>query len=95
MKILVIKVTLRANWVHSLKEKRMVIKSLMGRLKNKFNISVGEIDKQDVHQILVIGIVSICGSASQGDSIKENIIDFIENNTDAEIINIEEEEEIF
>jgi len=48
MKILIMRVTLRASWVHSLKEKRMVIKSLMQRLRNKFNISVGEVDEQDI-----------------------------------------------
>ena len=95
MKILLMRVTLRASWVHSLKEKRMVIKSLMQRLKNKFNISVSEIDEQDIHQTLVIGISGVCGSSAQIDSTMENIINFIEQNTDAEIINIENEEYIF
>jgi len=92
MKILVIQVTLRAEWVHSLKEKRMVIKSLIQKLSNKFNISVSEVDKQDIHQILVIGIAGICASSAQADSTMENIIRFIENNTDAEIISITDEE---
>lgn len=95
MKILLMRVTLRASWVHSLKEKRMVIKSLMQRLKNKFNISVSEVDEQDMHQILVIGIASICGTSAQVDSTMENIISFIESNTDAEIIKIENEEDFF
>jgi len=92
MKILVIQVTLRAEWVHSLKEKRMVITSLIQKLSNKFNISVSEVDKQDIHQILVIGIAGICASSAQADSTMENIIRFIENNTDAEIISITDEE---
>ena len=91
MKILLIRVTLRASWVHSLKEKRMVIKSLIERLKHKFNISVGEVDKQDIHKDLVIGISAVCGSSAQIDSTMENIINFIETNTDAEIINIEKD----
>lgn len=95
MKILLMRVTLRASWVHSLKEKRMVIKSLMQRLKNKFNISVGEVDEQDIHQTLVIGITGVCGSSAQVDSTIESIISFIEENTDAEIIKIETEEDIF
>lgn len=95
MKVLLMRVTLRASFVHSLKEKRMVIKSLMGRLKNKFNISVSEVGEQDIHQILVIGIAGVCGSSAQVDSTMENIITFIENNTDAEIIKIENEEEVF
>lgn len=92
MKILVMKISLRASWVHSLKEKRMVIKSLMKILTNTFNISVSEVENQDIHQSLVIGIAGICGSSSQVDSTMENIITFIENNTEAEIILIENEE---
>lgn len=95
MRILVMRITLRASWVHSLKEKRMVIKSIMQRLKNKFNISVSEVDEQDIHQTLVIGIAVVCGSSAQVDSTMENIISFVESNTDAEIINIENEEEVF
>ncbi|MBU3113208.1 DUF503 domain-containing protein [Clostridium lacusfryxellense] len=56
MKILILKVSLRASWSHSLKEKRMVVRSIVQKLKNKFNISVAEVDEQDIHQIIVIGI---------------------------------------
>ena len=42
MKILVIKVDLRAPYAHSLKEKRMIVKSIIGKLQNKFNISIRE-----------------------------------------------------
>lgn len=95
MKVLLLKVTLRAAWVHSLKEKRMVVKSIIQKLKNKFNLSVGEVAEQDIHQTIVIGISAICGSSAQVDSTMENVITFIEENTDAEIINIENEEYIF
>lgn len=92
MNILFMEVTLRASWVHSLKEKRMIVKSIVQRLKNKFNISVSEIDEQDIHQKIVIGIVGICANAAQSDSTMENIITFIESNTDAEIIDIQKED---
>lgn len=92
MKILLMKVTLRASWAHSLKEKRMVLKSIVQKLKNKFNISVAEIADQDIHQTIVIGIAGICGTSAQLDSTMENIITFIECNTDAEIIDIEKED---
>lgn len=95
MKILLMRITLRASWVHSLKEKRMVVKSIIQRLKNKFNISVGEVGEQDIHQTIVIGITGVCGSTAQVDSTMENVIKFIEDNTDAEIIKIENEEEEF
>ena len=95
MRVLKLKITLRASWVHSLKEKRMVVKSIVQRLKNKFNVSVGEVHEQDIHQIIVIGISAVCGDQKQVDSTLENLIDFVEENTDAEIINIESDNYIF
>ena len=95
MKILLMKLELRAEWVHSLKEKRMVVLSLTKRLSNKFNVSVGEVHEQDIHQIIVIGISAVCGDQKQVDSTLENLIDFVEENTDAEIINIESDNYIF
>ena len=95
MRVLNLKITLRASWVHSLKEKRMVVKSIVQRLKNKFNVSVGEVHEQDIHQIIVIGISAVCGDQKQVDSTLENLIDFVEENTDAEIINIESDKYIF
>ncbi|BDU93005.1 DUF503 domain-containing protein [Clostridium perfringens] len=95
MRVLNLKITLRASWVHSLKEKRMVVKSIVQRLKNKFNVSVGKVHEQDIHQIIVIGISAVCGDQKQVDSTLENLIDFVEENTDAEIINIESDNYIF
>ena len=88
MKILILEITLRASWVHSLKEKRMIVKSIVQRLKNKFNITVSEIENQDIHQTITIGIVGLCANMPQLDSTMEHIITFVENNSDAEIINI-------
>lgn len=95
MKVLLMRVTLRASWVHSLKEKRMVVKSIVQKSKNKFNISVSEVDEQDIHQTIVIGIAAVCGSSAQVDSTMENIITFIECNTDAEIVRVDDDTEVF
>ena len=92
MNILIIEVTLRASWVHSLKEKRMIVKSIIQKLKNKFNISVAEIENQDIHNTIVIGIAGICANSAQLDSTMEHITTFIEYNTDAEIIDIQKED---
>jgi uncharacterized protein YlxP (DUF503 family) len=83
--------TLRAPWVHSLKEKRMIVKSLVSRLHNRFNVSASEIDEQDTHQIIVIGVAAIAPHSAMADSIMEEISAFVEENTDAEIIGEERE----
>lgn len=81
-------VTFNAPWVQSLKEKRMVIKSMMGKAKNKFNISIAEVKHQDNHKIIVIGIAYISADNAQADSIYENIMSFLETASDAEITDI-------
>lgn len=91
MEILALKIKFRASWIHSLKEKRMVVKSLIGKLRNKYNLSVSEIEEQDTHQIIVIGIAAIVAHHAQADSILEELLRFMERNTEAEIIKIEKE----
>ena len=84
-------ISMRASWVHSLKEKRMIVKSLCSKVRNKFNVSIAEIDMQDIHQSIVIGIAAIAGDSAHADSIIDNVINFIESITDAEIISVERE----
>ena len=91
MRVIVMKVRLRANWSHSLKEKRMIVKSIISKLQNKFNISVCEIENQDIHNLITIGIAGIALDTKICDSTIDNIINYNEDITDAEIINIEQE----
>lgn len=91
MKIAVLKIRLYAPWVHSLKEKRMIIKSLLAKIRNKFQVSAAEVEEQDVHQILVIGVAAIVPHSAQADSMMDEIIDFVEQNTEAEIVAEERE----
>ena len=77
---------LYAPWVHSLKEKRMIVKSLVAKLKNKFHVSAAEIDEQDTLQIIVIGVAAIVPHNAFADSLMESISLFVEENCDAEIL---------
>ena len=86
MKILAITYRLYAPWVHSLKEKRMVIKSLIAKLQNRFHVSAAEIDEQDVHQFMVIGVAVIVPHNAMADKLLNEITQFIEENTEAEIV---------
>lgn len=82
---------LRAEWVHSLKEKRMIVKSLITRLQNKYHVSAAEVDEQDTHKIIVIGVAAIVPHNAMADSLMDDISLFIEENTEAEIIDEERE----
>ena len=86
MKIAVMSFRLHASWVHSLKEKRMIVKSLVTKLQNKFHVSAAEIDEQDILQIIVIGVAFIVPYNAMADSMMDEIAMFVEENTEAELL---------
>ena len=86
MKIAAMTFRLRASWVHSLKEKRMIVKSLVAKLQNRFHVSAAEIDEQDTHQLIVIGVASIVPHNAMADSLMDDISVFVEENCEAEIL---------
>ena len=86
MKIAAMTFRLRAPWVHSLKEKRMIVKSIVAKLQNRFHVSAAEIDEQDTHQIIVIGVASIVPHNAMADSLMDDISLFVEENCEAEIL---------
>lgn len=89
IKVLVLKIKIYAPWVHSLKEKRMVVKSLLAKIRNKFQVSVAEVEMQDVHQTIVIAVAAIAAHQAQADSMEEEILKFVERSTEAEIVESE------
>ena len=91
MRIAAMTFRLHAPWVHSLKEKRMIVKSLVARLQNKFHVSAAEIDEQDIHQIIVIGVAAIVPYNAMADSLMDEISQFSEENCEAEILDEQRE----
>lgn len=86
-----VQIIIHVPFVHSLKEKRMVVKSLCGKVKNKFNVSIAEVAEQDKHQVIVLGFSCVTTDKSQADSISDSVINFIEGNTEGRIMGIERE----
>lgn len=83
------KVYIHANWVHSLKEKRMIVNSIIAKVKNKFNVSVAEVENMDLHQSIVIGLACVSNSRNISESIIQKAINYIEANTEGELIDYE------
>jgi uncharacterized protein YlxP (DUF503 family) len=50
-------ITFRLHDCHSLKGKRKIVKSIISRLRNNFNVSVAEVGSNDIHQRAEIGFV--------------------------------------
>jgi uncharacterized protein YlxP (DUF503 family) len=80
-------ITLKADFCHSLKEKRMIIRSITAKVRNKFNVSISEIDNQDIHNLIVLGIATVTNSTAIANNSMQNILLFIEDNTEAVAVN--------
>ncbi len=65
---------------HSLKEKRGVLRSIIARLRQEFNVSVAELDHQDLWQSACLGVVSISNEASRLHHLLEKVVHWLEQN---------------
>ncbi|HSQ26409.1 MAG TPA: DUF503 domain-containing protein [Anaerolineales bacterium] len=72
----------------SLKEKRSRIKPIISRLHREFNISVAEVDEQDIWQSAVIACAMISNDSGQTQRSLQKVILWLEKNwLDAEVVN--------
>lgn len=76
---------------HSLKDKRGIVKSVIQRLGNKFNVSVCELGKHDVWKNAVIGLACVSKDKEMVDRTFSAIEEFLEGLGDFQIICFEVE----
>ncbi len=74
---------------HSLKDKRRVLKSLKDRLRSKHNISVAEVDGQELWQRATVGIAAVSNARVPIERLFEVIQSEIEGMIPGEIIDQE------
>ena len=87
MHVSVCQIQLRLPENHSLKGKRQVIKSIVTRLKNKFNVSVAEIDDQDLWQLATLGMACVSNHRRHADETLANVVKFVvQNYPDVEVL---------
>ena len=70
----------------SLKSKRFVLKSIKTKIRNKFNVSVAEIDNNDKWQRSSIGLAVVSNDRKIIDNMLNQILNFIENDFRLEVI---------
>ena len=73
----------------SLKDKRQVCRSIIDKTRKRFNASVAEVDTQDIHQTLTIGVAVVSGEADHAQEMIDGIIRFMEEHADAELTGVE------
>lgn len=74
----VMKTVLHLQGLSSLKEKRSIVKSVIGRLKSRFNISIAEVDHQDAKSSAVIGMAIVSNDTGVIDQQFDAVISFMQ-----------------
>ncbi len=77
MNVGVCKINLRLPGNLSLKGKRQVLKSITARVKNKFNVSVAEIDNHDQWQLATVGICCVSNDNRYTNEVLSKVVDFV------------------
>jgi len=90
MNVGVCKISLRLPENLSLKGKRRVLKSIITRVGNKFNVSIAEVDDQSLWQSAVLGICCVSNNSRYTNEVLSKVVDFIVNSRfEVEILDYE------
>lgn len=84
-------VTFRLHDCHSLKAKRKIIKSIIGHMRNNFNVSVAEVGSNDIYQRAIIGFALVGNNRAVVNSKIDKIFNLVDELNLAEIVDSEME----
>ncbi|MBN1641334.1 MAG: DUF503 domain-containing protein [Anaerolineae bacterium] len=72
---------------HSLKDKRSVLKRTINHIRREYNVSIAEVDYQDVHQSALIGVVTVSTDSAHAHSQLTHVVNWIEGHRlDVELV---------
>jgi uncharacterized protein YlxP (DUF503 family) len=77
MNVGVCQIRLRLPENMSLKGKRQVLKSITSRVKDRFNVSIAEVDANDLWQLAVLGISCVSNDGRQANEVLSKVVDFV------------------
>lgn len=77
--------------MNSLKEKRRIIKPLITRIRNKFNVSISEVGNNDVLRSSILGVAVISNDLAFSNSVASKLINLIENSPEVSLRDYEME----
>ena len=90
MNIGVCRISLRLPENLSLKGKRRVLKSIITRVRSKFNVSMAEVDDHELWQLTALGICCVSNNKRYTNEVLSKVVDFIVNGRfDVEILDYE------
>ena len=89
--VILLRLCFRAPWCRSLKDRRSEVTRLISRVRHRFNVSAVESGQQDIHTLFEITVAALAFGASQADSIRESLLSFAEEQSEAELYQVDED----
>lgn len=86
MTVGVLKIELSLFNAHSLKEKRIILKSLKDRIRRSFNISIAELNRHDKWQRASLGVAKVGTDSRVVNSALSKVVELIKNTHSVELI---------
>ena len=76
---------------HSLKDKRRCLRGVKDRLRAEFNVSVAEVDTQDVWQTAVLGLSAVGTDRAYVEGLLDQAIQMVRRQRDVTLVGVEKE----
>ena len=86
-----LKIEFRLSDNRSLKGKRKIVRSMVDKVRNKFNMSVAEVGSNDIWQKIELGISTIGNDRRHIDSSLNHVLRFLDSLCLAQIVDTEME----
>lgn len=88
----VCKIQLRLPENGTLKDKRQVVRSISSRVRNRFNVSIAEVEDNQQHRLMTFGISCVSNDARHANEVLSHVVEFIRSSRpDAELVDYETE----
>ena len=77
MNVGICRISLKVHGSRSLKQKRQVAQSLISRVSNRFNVSIAEVDDNDLWQRLTLGVSCVSSDGRHANEIISRVVEYI------------------
>jgi uncharacterized protein YlxP (DUF503 family) len=86
MHVAAIRIELRIRDMHSLKEKRRVVKGMLSDIGRAHPVAVAEVDHQDLWQRTTLGVAAVSSSVGQVERMLRAVVNDIDHRDDVEVL---------
>ena len=85
MFIAILTLDLHIHEAASLKEKRMVVNSVLDRIRARFNVSAAQLDQHDRWQSATLGVAAISNDRRTAETVLNHVRDLVETETRCDV----------